>query len=202
MKLAILDRDGTLNAVGEAFIATPDTWQALPGALEAVARLNRAGWHVALATNQPELGCGQLGMSELNAIHAKMHRELAAAGARIEAVFYCPHRPEEDCACRKPAPGLLRQIGERYGAEPHEIWAIGSCASHMQAGAALGAHLHLVCSGAAAGLQPGEPLPPEFPPGVQLHASLSELVDSLLPAEPLPPPTPLAAGGAATLLTF
>lgn len=186
MKLAILDRDGTLNVAGEALIATPEAWQAVPGALEAVARLSRAGWHVVLAINEPALADGRLTASELNAVHAKMHRELAAAGARIEAVFYCPHGPEEACSCHKPAPGLLLQIGERYGATPDEIWVIGSCAAHMQAGAHLGAHL--LCSGAAAGLKPGEPLPPEFPPGVCLHASLAELVDSLLPAEPLPAP--------------
>ncbi len=175
MKLAILDRDGTLNAAGET--ATPEDWVALPGALEAVARLNRAGWHVVIATNRPEVGLGHLTASELNAIHAKMHRELAAAGARIEAVFYCPHAPEEGCSCRKPAPGLLRQIADRYGAEPHEIWVIGSCAEHLQAGAELGAHLEFV--GAVRGALP-------FP--VDVHASLSALVDSLLPAEALPAP--------------
>lgn len=188
MKLAILDRDGTLNLADEAFITSPEAWVAQPGALEAVARLNRAGWHVVVATNQPGLGGGQLDTTELNAVHAKMHRELAAAGARIEAVFYCPHRPEEGCACRKPAPGLLVQIGERYGAEPDETWVIGSCAIHLQAGAQWGAHLHLVCTGAAAGLRPGQPLPPDFPSGVAVHASLADLVDQLVPAEPLPQP--------------
>ena len=192
MKLAILDRDGTLNVAGAALIDRPEAWIALPGALDAVARLNRAGWHVVLATNQPGLGRGLLDASALNVIHAKMHRELAAAGARVEAVFYCPHGPEETCSCRKPAHGLLRQISERYGAEPDEIWVIGSCVAHMQAGAQLGAHLQLVCSGAAAGFKPGEPLPPEFPPGVCLHASLAELVDRLLPAEALPSSAPLA----------
>ena len=186
MKLAILDRDGTLNGAGESFLQAPESWVALPGALEAVARLNRGGWHVVLATNQPGLGLGEVGMSELNALHARMHRALAAAGARIEAVFYCPHAPGEGCGCRAPAPGLMRQIAERYGAESHETWVIGSCAEHLQAGAHLGAHLHLVCARTAG----GGPLSPEFPPQVRAHASLAELVASLLPAEPLPPPSP------------
>lgn len=183
MKLAILDRDGTLGPAGQAGAS----WAALPGALEAVARLNRAGWHVVLATNQPGLALGELGMSELNALHASLHRALAEAGARIEAVFYCPHGPEEGCACRQPAPGLLQQIGERYGAEPHETWVIGSCAPHLQAGAHLGAHLHLVCAQAAEALQAGQPLPAEFPPRVHVHASLEQLVASLLPQDAPPP---------------
>ncbi|MET1115342.1 MAG: HAD-IIIA family hydrolase [Comamonas sp.] len=183
MKLAILDRDGTLGAAGQTGDAS---WAALPGALEAVARLNRAGWHVVLATNQPGLALGELGMAELNALHAHMHRALGVAGARIEAVFYCPHGPEEGCGCRQPAPGLLQQIGERYGAEPQETWVIGNCAAHLQAGAHLGAHLHLVCAQTAAALLAGQPLPEEFPPQVRAHASLEQLVTSLLPQDALP----------------
>lgn len=183
MKLAILDRDGTLGPAGQAGVS----WVALPGALEAVARLNRAGWHVVLATNQPGLALGELAMGELNALHASLYRALGAVGARIEAVFYCPHGPDEGCSCRQPAPGLLRQIGERYGAEPHETWVIGSCADHLQAGAQLGAHLHLVCAQTAAALQAGQPLPAAFPPQARVHASLEQLVASLLPQDTAPP---------------
>lgn len=94
MKIAILDRDGTLNQWGDhGFIGRPDEWVAVPGALEAVSRLNRAGWHVVVVTNQPGLGRGLFDVIELNAVHAKMHRELAAAGGRVEAVFFCPHAP-------------------------------------------------------------------------------------------------------------
>lgn len=174
MKLAILDRHGTLDVAG-----APQDWQALPGALEAVARLNRAGWHVVLATQRPELGLGQLRLVALNAAHVRMHRELAAVGGRIEAVFYCPHAPHEDCTCRLPAPGLLQQICERLGAQPQETWVIGSSTALLQGGAQLGAHLHWVRGGA---------LPPDLPPGVHAHASLAELVEQLAPAEPGPMP--------------
>lgn len=173
MKLAILDRDGTLNAACAEPICTPEAWVPLPGALDAVARLNRAGWHVVLATNQPGLAQGLLDANGLNAVHAKMHRELATVGARIEAVFYCPHRAEDACGCRKPEPGLLRQISERYAAAADEVWVIGSCAAHMQAGSCVSRHLHWVGSG----------VPPELPVQVRLHANLSELVDSLLRAD-------------------
>ena len=139
MKIIILDRDGTLNQLGEEYITTPAEWQAERGALEAVARLNRAGWHVVVATNQPGLGRGLLDVLALNAIHAKMLRQLAAQGGRIDAVFYCPHVPDDRCHCRKPAPGLLTQIAERYGVEPRELRVAGSTAEHLQAGAAIGA---------------------------------------------------------------
>lgn len=145
MKLAILDRDGTLNQwVDQGFIGHPQDWVAVPGALEAVSRLNRAGWHVVIATNQPGLGRGLFDVIELNAVHARMHRELALAGARVEAVFYCPHAPEEVCSCRKPGAALFEQIAERYGAEGGEIWAIGSGLEHLQAGHSLGAHLMFI----------------------------------------------------------
>ena len=192
MKLAILDRDGLLNEQGEGFIASPADWRPLPGALEAVALLNQAGWHVVVATNQPGLGRGLFDVVALNAIHAKMHRQLAAVGGRIDAVFYCPHAADENCACRKPAPGLLEQIGERYGVERHDMRVVGSCVAHLQAGAALGAQVHLVCTGHAAGVVPGGPLPLGIPPGTGVHASLGDFVDQLLPVV-----QPVGAGAAA-----
>ncbi|GAB1387782.1 hypothetical protein MASR1M59_29300 [Melaminivora sp.] len=184
MKLAILDRDGLLNPQGEGFIASPADWQPLPGALEAVAQLNQAGWHVVVATNQPGLGGGLFDAQTLVAIHARMQRLLAALGGRIDAIFYCPHAEGEDCQCRKPAPGLLLQISERYGIEGSDIAVIGSCLAHLQAGAALaGASLHLVGS---AGLDPKQPAQPPWPAGwpaqMQQHASLEMAVRCLIDA--------------------
>ncbi|KAB7575699.1 D-glycero-beta-D-manno-heptose 1,7-bisphosphate 7-phosphatase [Verminephrobacter eiseniae] len=187
MKLAILDRDGTLNPLGDDYITSADEWTAVPGALEAIARLNHAGWHVVVATNQPGLGRGLFDVVALHAIHAKMHRQQAALGGRIDAVFYCPHALDEDCNCRKPAPGLLEQICERYGVEPHDVQVVGNCAAHLQAGAALGAQLHLVCTGHSAALVPGGPVPAGLAPGTQVHASLGDFVDRLLLAAPAAP---------------
>lgn len=199
LKIAILDRDGTLNALGDGFIASPDDWLPVPGAVEAVARLNRAGWHVVIATNQPGLGRGLFDAQALNAIHAKMQRLVAAAGGRIDAVFYCPHADSEPCTCRKPASGLMEQIRDRYGVEGAELVAIGSCAAHLQAAAAIGARqLHGVCTGHSAHLQAELPPPEDWPPGTRLHASLPALVDTLL--QELAPPRPGAgpdAGGLA-----
>src|SRR5882724_6402804 len=109
MKLVILDRDGTINADSDEFIKSPEEWMPLPGALEAIARLNHAGWHVVIASNQSGLGRGLFDVASLNAMHAKMHKMLSAQGGRIDAVFYCPHSAEEGCQCRKPLPGLFEQ---------------------------------------------------------------------------------------------
>ena len=187
MKLAILDRDGLLNALGDDYITSADDWVPVPGALEAISRLNHAGWHVVVATNQPGLGRGLFDVMALNAIHAKLHRQVAAVGGRIDAVFYCPHAAGEDCSCRKPAPGLLEQICDRYGVERKEVRVVGSCEAHLQAGAALGAQLHLVCTGQSASHVPGQPLPPGVPAGTLAHADLQAFADHLLaPAPPAP----------------
>lgn len=181
MKLVILDRDGTINAlVDDAFITSTDDWHTLPGTLEAIARLNHAGWRVVVATNQPGLGRGLLDVTTLNAIHARMHKQLVAVGGRIDAVFYCPHTVEDACTCRKPLPGLLEQICERYGVEPRDVPVVGNCAAHLQAGAALGAPLHLVCSGASTHIDPVAPLSDHWPAGTRVHATLAAFVEHLL----------------------
>ena len=97
MKLIILDRDGVINQDSDAFVKSPDEWIALPGSLQAIARLTQAGWKVVVATNQSGLARGLFDMDTLNAIHAKMRRELAAAGGSIDAVFLCPHGPDDNC---------------------------------------------------------------------------------------------------------
>ena len=188
IKLVILDRDGTLNAPvdEEDFIATAEDWQPLPGALEAVARLSRAGWRVVLATNQPGLGRGLFDVATLNAIHARLHQQLAALGGRLDAIFYCPHTIDNACNCCKPAPGLLAQICDRYHLDPRTVPVVGSCAAHLQAGAALGAPLHLVGSGDCTASNRALPLPAD----TQRHADLAAAVDYLLahaaPATPKP----------------
>ncbi len=181
MKLLILDRDGTLNRSRDDKVASPDEWEPLPGALEAVARLNHGGWRVVLATNQSGIGRGLFDMASLNAIHAKMQRQLAAAGARVEAIFICPHAPEDACECRKPAPGLFRQIGARFGVPLGEVPAVGNSLRHVQAGAAAGCPAHLLLTGLSATYASLAPTAiPDLPPGAQVHADLSAFADWLL----------------------
>ena len=181
MKLLILDRDGTLNRNRDDYVASPDEWEALPSALEAVARLNQGGWRVVLATNQSGLGRGAFDMAALNAVHTKLHRQLLAVGGRVEAIFFCPHAPEDGCDCRKPAPGLFRQIGERFGVDLAGVPAAGHALRHVQAAAAVGCPAHLLLAGQAdhsLGLPQG--LLAQCPPGVRSHESLPAFVDWLL----------------------
>ena len=125
MKLIILDRDGTINQDSDDFIKSPEEWIPIPGALEAIARLNHAGWHTVIASNQSGLGRGLFDISALNAIHAKLHKQLAALGGRMDAIFFCPHTPDDNCNCRKPLPGLYEQILDRMGIDANGVLSVG-----------------------------------------------------------------------------
>ncbi len=178
-KLVILDRDGTINQDSDDYVKSADEWLPLPGALEAIARLNHAGWHVVVASNQSGLGRGLFDVAALNAMHAKMHKLLGVAGGRIDAVFYCPHSPDETCQCRKPASGLFEQIGERYGMELTGVHTVGDSLRDLQAGAAAGCTPHLVYTGKGQKLR-GKTLPADFPQDTRAHEDLAAFVDWLL----------------------
>ncbi|MDO5625432.1 MAG: D-glycero-beta-D-manno-heptose 1,7-bisphosphate 7-phosphatase [Pseudomonadota bacterium] len=190
MKLVIVDRDGTLCAERDGYIQTPDDWEPLPGALDAVARLNQAGFHVAIAANMPGLGRGLFDMAALNAIHARMNKQLAAAGGRIEAVFFCPHTPDDGCDCRKPQPGLFRRIGERCRVDLRQVHAVGDSLRDVQAATAAGCVPHLVLTGRHAPAHT-RPLPPDYPPHTRVHADLAAFATALIAdTEPKPRPRP------------
>lgn len=184
MKLVILDRDGTINVDSDEYVKSPEEWTPLPGALEAIARLNHAGWHVVVASNQSGLGRGLFDVASLNAMHAKMYKMLAAVGGRIDAVFFCPHAPEDGCGCRKPMPGLFEQIGERFGVDLHGVPAVGDSARDLQAGAAAGCEPHLVLTGKGE-VYRHRPLPETFPAGTRTHADLAALADYLATRQPV-----------------
>jgi len=147
MKLVILDRDGVINFDSDHYIKSPEEWMPLPGSLNAIAQLNQNGWRVAVATNQSGIARGLFDMHALNAMHAKMHKALAAVGGRIDAVFFCPHLPEDDCDCRKPKPGLLIRIAERFGVPICESPMIGDSHRDLEAAAAAGCPTILVKTG-------------------------------------------------------
>ena len=147
VKLIVLDRDGVINHDSTQFIKSPDEWRAIPGSLEAIARLNHAGFRVVVATNQSGIGRGLFDMATLNAIHEKMHKALALAGGRIDALFYCPHTADSQCECRKPRSGMLREIGLRYGVEMTGVPCIGDSVRDLQAADAVGAQPMLVLTG-------------------------------------------------------
>ena len=185
MKLVILDRDGTINLDSDEYVKSPEEWIPIPGALEGIARLNHAGWHVVVATNQSGLGRGLYDIEALNAMHAKMHKALAAVGGRIDAVFYCPHTPDEGCRCRKPAPGLFEQIGERFGVDLRTVPVVGDTLRDLEAGVVVGCQPHLVLTGKAGPLR-DQPLPPDYPPNTTVHDDLGAFADWLIARAPAP----------------
>ncbi len=177
--IVVLDRDGTLNDDRHSIIASPAEWQPIPGALEAVARLNQAGFKVVIATNQSGLGRGLFDMATMNAVHDKMHRLLAQEGARVEAVFFCPHTREDDCGCRKPKSGLFEKISQRFSVQPSQMVVAGNTVRHVEAGASVGASTHLILTGKCAAYSLSHP-PQGLPPSTQMHKNLSAFVDELL----------------------
>ena len=159
MKLVILDRDGVINQDSDQYIKSPDEWSPIPGSLGAIALLNQNGWRTAIATNQSGLGRGLFDMQALNAMHTKMHKALAAVGGRIDAVFFCPHVPENECDCRKPKPGLFIQAAERFDVQLAGMPMIGDSHRDLEAGAAAGCTPILVKTGKGMATLERGPLP-------------------------------------------
>ena len=147
VKLIVLDRDGVINYDSEQFIKSPDEWRPIPGSLEAISRLNHAGFRVVIATNQSGLGRGLFDMATLIAINDKMHKALAHLGGRIDALFYCPHTADSACECRKPKPGMFIEIGNRFGVDMIGVPCVGDSVRDLQAAAAIEAQPILVLSG-------------------------------------------------------
>lgn len=158
VKLIVLDRDGTLSPDPEDFVRAPEDWVPLPGALEAVARLNHGGWrvdgvqggHVKQTAPQPGLVGGQY------------------------------HAPEDECCCRKPAAGLFLDIARRMGVPLDSMVAAGDSVRDVQAAAAAGCEAHLIRTGQSLPVGDGAPLPPDVPAGTQVHADLSAFADFVL----------------------
>lgn len=146
-RLVILDRDGVINYDSDAYIKSADEWRALPGSLEAIAALGTAGYTVTVASNQSGIGRGLFGETELAAIHAKMTAAVEAAGGRLAGIYFCPHRPDAGCSCRKPRPGLLEQIAGDFGVSLTGVPVVGDKRSDLEAAEAVGARPILVATG-------------------------------------------------------
>lgn len=146
-RLIVLDRDGVINRESPAFIKSPDEWQPLPGSLAAIARLCNSGYTVVVASNQSGIGRGLFSGETLDRIHEEMLRQVREAGGEITGLFVCPHAPEAGCDCRKPLPGLMKQIERRFGVSLQNVPAIGDSERDIQAAAAAGARPILVRTG-------------------------------------------------------
>lgn len=147
MKLIILDRDGVINEDSDAYIKSVDEYIPIPGSLEAIARLNQAGYTVVVATNQSGIARGLFEESVLQQMHDKLKMLLKEVGGAIDKIYFCPHGPDDGCDCRKPMPGMLQQIFRDYPVDPAGVPAIGDSLRDLQAAQQVGARPILVKTG-------------------------------------------------------
>lgn len=147
MNLVILDRDGVINEDSSRHIRSPEEWNPIPGSLDAIARLNRAGFRVVVATNQSGLPRRLFNIVTLNQIHETMHRQLAEVGGHIEAIFICPCLPKDNCDCFKPNPGMLLDIATRLRVSLGDVHFVGDKIIDVEAARAAGARPVLVKTG-------------------------------------------------------
>lgn len=147
MKYIILDRDGVINHDSDKYIKSPDEWLPITGSLEAIAELNRAGYHVLVATNQSGVSRGYYDLEMLSNIHEKLMRELSSVGGYVDEIFFCPHHPDDHCGCRKPKPGMLYQIRDRYSLDLSTIYFIGDSVADVEASLTAGCKPLLVLTG-------------------------------------------------------
>jgi D-glycero-D-manno-heptose 1,7-bisphosphate phosphatase len=176
MKLIILDRDGVINQDSPAFIKSPAEWIPIPGSLEAIARLNQAGYRVVIASNQSGIARELFDITTLNAIHQKMHAAAQLVGADIDAIFFCPHSAIDNCDCRKPKAGMFEEISKRFKLSLKGVPTVGDSLRDLQAGFISGCAPYLVLTGkgekthATGGL----------PPGTQVFPDLATMVTAFL----------------------
>jgi len=171
-KLVILDRDGVINEDSSFYIKSPDEWHAIPGSLEAIAKLQRSGYSVAIATNQSGIAKHYFTAKTLDSIHKKMIAQIATMGGHLDMhdIFVCPHRSEDNCECRKPKPGLLLQAARKFNVAPGEILVIGDAMRDILAAKICGAAAVLVKTGKGM-----ETLKTKI--DVPVYANLAEAVD-------------------------
>lgn len=147
-KLVILDRDGVINHDSDNYIKSLDEWVPYPSSITAIGRLTRAGYTVAIATNQSGIARGYYDEATLQAMHDHLITLVEAQGGRIAQIAYCPHGPDDKCQCRKPLPGLLLQIQQQLGLETLiGSWMVGDSLRDLQAGVSVGCKTALVRTG-------------------------------------------------------
>lgn len=145
--LIVLDRDGVINQESSDFVKSADEWIPIPGSIEAIAALKKAGYLVAIATNQSGIGRGYYDEIALANMHEKLALLLAEFDVCVDLIVYCPHLPDEGCSCRKPLPGLLHEIERELSVKVEGSCIVGDSLRDLQAGVALGMKPVLVMTG-------------------------------------------------------
>jgi D-glycero-D-manno-heptose 1,7-bisphosphate phosphatase len=178
MKLIILDRDGVINEDSDEYIKSPDEWIPIPGSLDAIALLNHAGYAVAIASNQSGIARGYFNIEALAAMNVKMNDMLSQLGGRIDAMVFCPHGPKDGCDCRKPKPGMLIEIGNRFKVSLSKVFFVGDNINDLKAARAAGVIPVLVRTGK--GKQTAALLDQDDFADVKVYDSLADVANSIL----------------------
>ncbi len=176
MKLIILDRDGVINQDSPDYIKHPDEWLPIEGSLAAIAKLHQAGWKVVVASNQSGLARGFFDAATLHAMHQKCLQLLAPMGGTIDAFFVCPHGPDDNCHCRKPATGLFEDISKRFDSSLANVPAVGDSLRDLQAASSMGCQPWLVLTGNGVKTESN----PDLPAGTRVAQDLAQVVEQLL----------------------
>jgi D-glycero-D-manno-heptose 1,7-bisphosphate phosphatase len=177
VKLVILDRDGTINEDSDAYIKSLEEWRPIKGSLEAIARLNQAGYRVVVATNQSGIARKLFDTKTLFAIHDALQRAAAQFGGRVDAFFFCPHAADSACDCRKPRPGMLIEVARRFNVALADTYMVGDASRDVEAAAAAGARPVLVLTGKGAKTRAEGKLPP----GTEVFPNLAAFAKHLVP---------------------
>ncbi len=146
-KIVILDRDGVINFDSDDHIKSPEEWVPIPQSLQAIAKLNQAGFTVFITSNQSGIARGLFNLSTLEKTHQKMHDALLKEGGKVDKIYFCPHGPDDHCSCRKPLPGMLKQLESDYGIQLKSAYVVGDSFRDIEAGLSVGAKTILVKTG-------------------------------------------------------
>ncbi len=176
-RLVILDRDGVINKDSSTFVKSADEWLPLDGSILAIAELSKAGFTVAVASNQSGLARDLFDQTALDAMHEKLHGLVSAAGGRVDRIVVCPHGPADGCACRKPNPGMLLELGQHYAVSLRDVPIIGDSLRDLQAAVATGSRPILVLTGN--GQQTAAAMPADLG-DVEIYENLAAAAAALL----------------------
>lgn len=175
MKLLILDRDGVINQDSDAYIKSVEEWIPIPGSIEAIAALSKAGWTVAIATNQSGIARGYYDLATLDAMHERLRALVAEQGGEVGLIVYCPHGPDAGCSCRKPKPGMLQTIARHYAVDLQGLWFVGDSKGDLQAALAVDSQPVLVMTGKGRRTMDGE-----VPAGTLIFDDLAAVAAELI----------------------
>jgi D-glycero-D-manno-heptose 1,7-bisphosphate phosphatase len=176
LNIIVLDRDGVINQDSANYIKNDNEWIPIPGSLEAIALLNQNNFKVIIATNQSGIGRGLYSVDTLNLIHQKMHRLLAEMGAKIDAIYFCPHTDEDKCNCRKPKPGMFLEIEKTYRVDLNNVYGVGDSLRDLEAFAKANMKMILVKTGNGQKLFKSK----KFPKKTKVFKDLSEAVNFII----------------------